>query len=39
LIDQLDSMDAIILSLDETELGIAHAWAARAGVRIKLLRR
>ena len=39
LIDQLDSMYALLLSLDETELGVASAWAARSGVRIELLRR
>lgn len=38
-IDQLDSMDALLLSLDETELGVANAWATKAGVRIELLRR
>jgi hypothetical protein len=39
LIDQLDSMDALLLSLDEAELGVASAWAASSSVRIELLRR
>lgn len=39
LIDQLDSMDALLLSLDETEFCVAKAWAARSGVRIERLRR
>ena len=39
LIDQLDSMDGLLLSLDEAELVVANAWAAKCGVRIELLRR
>lgn len=39
LIDQLDSMEALILSLDESELGVANAWAVRSGLCIGLLRR
>lgn len=38
LIDQIDSMDALLLSLEETEVTIANAWAARSGVRIELCR-
>ena len=35
LIDQIDGMDALLLSLDETELDVANVWAARSGVRIE----
>ena len=35
LIDQLDSMDALLLSLDGTELDVANAWAIRSKVRIE----
>lgn len=35
LIDQLDSMNALLLSLDKTELDVAQTWAAKFGVRIE----
>lgn len=38
-IDQIDSMDALILSLEKTELDGIHEWAAQADVRLVAISR